>query len=36
MMALQEMGWALMDETDVEKFDLSKFTDGENENEFGL
>ena len=35
VMAFQEMEWALMDEADVEDFDLSNITDDENENEFG-
>ena len=35
MMAFQEIEWVLIDEVDVEDFDLSNITDDENESEFG-
>ena len=34
-MAFQEMEWALIDEIDMEDFDLSNITDDENKIEFG-
>ena len=35
MMVFREIEWALIDEVDVEDFDLSNVTDDENESEFG-
>ena len=35
VMAFQEMGWALIDEGDVEDFDLLNITGDESESEFG-